>query len=228
MSAGDVFKVVAGVLASVGLGGGIVIALASYLGKIWAARILEADRAKYSKEVGLLLAGFRSRSEREAFVHKLQFEKEFEVYTQMWKNAVHVGRAIVSLRPIIDSYDPNQSEEERIKERLERLYETYKPFNDSVYEFKPFIAPEVFEIAKELVKAINNENREYLMYLEDGKVRYEKRKDYWDQTIKNHDEINGLVDALCDAIRVRVWPAEVSTAVAAQPTATEAQEAATL
>lgn len=51
MAWSDVLKVVLGVLASLGGGGAIVLAMSGYIGKIWAARILERERAQHAKEL---------------------------------------------------------------------------------------------------------------------------------------------------------------------------------
>ena len=47
----NAFEIAQAVLLSVGGGGLIVLALSSWLGKVWANRILEADRLKYSEQI---------------------------------------------------------------------------------------------------------------------------------------------------------------------------------
>jgi hypothetical protein len=44
MSWEDVLKIVTATIASVGVGGALVLALSSFIGKIWAARILENEK----------------------------------------------------------------------------------------------------------------------------------------------------------------------------------------
>lgn len=74
------------------LGVFLIVALASWLGKVWASRILEKDRGKYEAEIERLrqsgasvVERLRTQGERDLFVHRLQFEKEFEIYNQLWK-----------------------------------------------------------------------------------------------------------------------------------------------
>ena len=43
MSFQDVFQIASAVLLSLGTGGAIVVGLSSWLGKVWASRILEKD-----------------------------------------------------------------------------------------------------------------------------------------------------------------------------------------
>jgi hypothetical protein len=54
MNAEDYWNIAAAVLTSLGGGAIIVAAFSSWLGKVWANRILEKDRAKYQTEIELL------------------------------------------------------------------------------------------------------------------------------------------------------------------------------
>jgi hypothetical protein len=64
MSFQDVLQISVTVLASLGGGGVIVVGFASWLGKVWAARILEQDRKKYTAEIEELKARLQ---------HEMQF-----------------------------------------------------------------------------------------------------------------------------------------------------------
>ena len=71
----------AGAIAVSSLGGGsVVLVLSSWIGKTWANRILEKDRARYQRKMDANLQLLRDRIERGQFVHRLQFETEFKVY----------------------------------------------------------------------------------------------------------------------------------------------------
>jgi hypothetical protein len=72
----------------------IVIGLAAWLGKVWAGRILEMDRAKYTTIMENILADLRTRDTKELQVHRLQFEKEFEVYKELWTAALKYAEAL--------------------------------------------------------------------------------------------------------------------------------------
>jgi hypothetical protein len=50
MSLSEIWQTSFAILTSLGGGGAIVILLSSWLGKVWAARILEQDRKKYTIE----------------------------------------------------------------------------------------------------------------------------------------------------------------------------------
>jgi hypothetical protein len=63
MTITDVFSIATTVILSVGGGGIIVFALSSWLGKIWANRLMEAERAKHAEELERLRSELHHESE---------------------------------------------------------------------------------------------------------------------------------------------------------------------
>jgi kynurenine formamidase len=63
----EVWSIAGAVLASIGGGGVLLLALSSWLGKIWANRILEGDKAKYQKE----FAELKSELDRRLHAHNV-------------------------------------------------------------------------------------------------------------------------------------------------------------
>lgn len=59
----DILKIVATAVASVGGGGAIVFGLSSFLGKVWANRLMEAERARYVQDLERLRAELHHASE---------------------------------------------------------------------------------------------------------------------------------------------------------------------
>jgi hypothetical protein len=51
MSWDEVFKLTSAIFASVGGAAAIIFGLSSWLGKVWANRILEADKVRYQSEL---------------------------------------------------------------------------------------------------------------------------------------------------------------------------------
>jgi hypothetical protein len=57
----ELAEIVASVLVSLGGGGAIVLGLSNWLGKIWAERLMEKEKARYQKE----LENFKAQLNRE-------------------------------------------------------------------------------------------------------------------------------------------------------------------
>ena len=48
---GDIWEIIAGIIASVGAAGAIILGLSSWLGKVWADRLAEKERAAHAREL---------------------------------------------------------------------------------------------------------------------------------------------------------------------------------
>jgi len=173
------------------VGGGItatviIISLSSWLGKVWASRILEQDKAKYKIQVDTLLEDLRTKEKKELFVHQLQFEKEFEIYKQLWEKVLVLGRAGTHFRSLqMEALKP-------VEERFDAFRNAYNSLNELVYFNRPFYAPKIFDLSKRLLDTAANVA---------GSVKRQL-----DTNIEtNLDSVNILVGEICDAIRERIW-----------------------
>jgi hypothetical protein len=193
----------AGAIAVSSLGGGvIVLALSTWLGRVWANRILEVDRARYQREVGESLQLLRDRIERGQFVHKLQFETEFKVYRELWDKVVRVKSAALALRPIVDIVPPpGKTPQEVGEERLAALSESFKPFNECYICNKPFFAQQVYDMASKLSDVVWDESWEFVHRNE---MPPDRIKGYWDTARKNAKLIVEYSEDICKAIRNRI------------------------
>ncbi len=74
----DVVKIVASILASIGGAGFIIIALSSWLGKVWANRLLEADRDVHAQKLESLRADLAQRNQEVMETARAGYTKELE------------------------------------------------------------------------------------------------------------------------------------------------------
>ncbi|WP_297810230.1 hypothetical protein [uncultured Methylophaga sp.] len=86
MAIREIFEIGGAVLLSLGGAGAIIFGLSSWLGKVWAARILAEEKAKYGQD----LEAFKSALSNEAERHRVRlkksefiFEKEFEAASKL-------------------------------------------------------------------------------------------------------------------------------------------------
>ena len=64
MNSSEVWSITQAIIVSVGGAGIIIIGLSSWLGKVWANRIMETDRAKYARELELLRSKLQHENEQ--------------------------------------------------------------------------------------------------------------------------------------------------------------------
>lgn len=153
MSLNGVVEIAAAILASLGSAGAIVIGCATWLGKVWANRILESDRLKYTEELERL----RSDLGKTVHVHRIQFETEFKVLSDIWGKLSILRSAMGSLRPTMDIVNEAEASEDRLNRRLRRYDEALRVFIEAVDGQSPFYPEDIFQ---ELSIAIQIGNRE--------------------------------------------------------------------
>lgn len=228
MTYGDVIKVVATTLGSIASGGVVVLALAGWLGRVWANRIMENDRANHARlleqmkadaarsleaqrhDAQLTLHGLKERSDvlvkrlddelgRGRYVHSMQFKKEFELYEQTWAALALLRNKTLSLRPVLDQHDPAETREQRQERRLKEFADAFNAFLTLVSDHEPFFPEQVFESINALLRATRMEAVDY-------ELRTTEAWDpqYWERQKKNGAEILSLVKEIATAIRHRI------------------------
>jgi hypothetical protein len=155
----DAWKVSLAVLASLGGGGVIVVMLSSWLGKVWANRILEQDRLKYATEMEKLKSEldrttrlFQGEIEKTLFVSKTHFETEFQILREIWQEVSVVRASMSPLRPQLDIVDVRQTPVERLKESFEAYVPVVTKLIQSVDHSSPFYPKEIYESLDQLVR----------------------------------------------------------------------------
>jgi len=106
MTLTDSFQLIAAILASVGGAGAIIFGLASWLGKIWAERLLSKEKQKYTED----LESFKSQLTLSTESYKVKLKKSEFIFSR----ECDAASALVSLirdispqvtRPEMDWYD---------------------------------------------------------------------------------------------------------------------------
>jgi len=80
----SVLKVGTAVLASLGGAGAIILMLSTYIGKLWASKILESDKQKYRTELEQLKSQYHLDVEKNKIVFHRFSESQFNLYNNVW------------------------------------------------------------------------------------------------------------------------------------------------
>jgi hypothetical protein len=187
----------------------VVVGIAALFGKIWAGRILEKDRARYQTEVESLLQDMRTKDNKELLVHRLQFEKEFAIYQELWVSARKLAIACQVFQDLF--MDPGKSKDELYQE----LGHAHGAFSDVVRTNEPFYATKVYLVAEELHELVLSLYRldKRLRRLDEAPMASEKMQDKRCDLMCDLDEkeseildaISAILPKLSAAIRARVW-----------------------
>ncbi len=154
----DVLKIVSGVIAALGGGGFIVAGLSSWLGKVWANRLMAEEKAKYEKELERLA----KQLERKNYVSKVRFDAEFAIYRELSKTLVIVVQDTSLLFPVGGlQYAPasEQAKKQMYKEYYEDAYKSYTAFSNCLASNSAFIAGDIYQdfesIRKKICQQVN-------------------------------------------------------------------------
>lgn len=84
MNTEDIFMVAGAILTSVGGAAVIIFAFSSWLGHVWANRILEKDKLKYSSELEKIKTKLNNESQKQNLMFSMYFEGQFKLYNDLW------------------------------------------------------------------------------------------------------------------------------------------------
>ena len=158
MSLKEALETAGSVLVSLGGGGAIVLALSGWLGKVWAERFLEKDRAAHAAKIELLkndldrtTRQYQAEIEKTLFVTKTHFESEFAILREIWQRVSEVRVSMLRLRP--SKGFPNEPHEQ-----VQYMQQNYPIFSNdleallhAVDHNSPFYPQEIFTLLDELI-----------------------------------------------------------------------------
>ena len=168
------------------LGGASVVitGLIAYLGKTR----LEAFKSNLTATNNKINAFI----DRTTHVSKAQFDKEFEVYQEIWASMISFRQSTLTLRPMLDQAEPD------LKERIEKFGQAFTIYRDLIEKNKPFYAESVYEKLYKVLDLCHTEAIEY-QSKDDSNI-----KEYWQGQRKNHEAINTAIEDGCMSIRNRI------------------------
>jgi hypothetical protein len=210
----EVFQTALAVLGSVGIGGGIVFALSSWLGKVWAARILEEDRARFQAvlqstehEAQRVLERLKVETQKQVLVHRVQFETEFQAYREIWQALSEAIVATLQLRPFMEYRGKEKTDEQWKEEKLQRYADNLNRFIEAARRNAPFLPSAVANEVEALLRLLQEEEGDYRV----GREGAVSSREYFEKGDKNREEIGKQADKIRDAIRERIGLLELIT-----------------
>ena len=117
----------------------IVLILLSLYGKAWVNR----KKANLEKEI----EGLKASHSKELFIHRLQFEKEFETYKYLWMKIAHFRETVENVHILGKLEDRLEDRKEAWDSFLKECKEVMRTILDNT----PFISEEVYEKTQQLV-----------------------------------------------------------------------------
>ena len=148
----EVFEVAGAILLSVGGASAILFGMSSWLGKFWATRILDQERAKYSEQ----LEALKHRLELQLHSGKQIFDAEFAIYCELWAGVTHLCAMTKGVRSGLTA---STLTEQQHAERYRAFQDALQSFELFVDSNKPFFAPEIYKAIFSLLAHASAENK---------------------------------------------------------------------
>jgi len=171
--------------------GGIGAAIIGVIGKLVVDRKLQEQKHKYDKQIEPL----KSELQRKNTIHKLQFEKEFKLYEELWKALVDV-RSTAIITPTVDIMPKEQALHDVYKDRYESAVDAFNKANDLFKYHRPFYHDDVSKITEELLAQCRKHIRKVAGVLGSGRSDqklYESAEELFE---KMTEAINTIEEAI--------------------------------
>lgn len=203
----EIFETVSAVLLSLGGGGALVVGLSSWLGKVWANRILEDEKflhqkelEHYKSEMVKRLNSLNVNNEKALYISKSQYDMEFNIYKDIWAKLFDVIASTKSLYPIYENVPTSQEKRKEYDDiKYKRFIDTYNDYIKTINYYAPFyrddfyndfieirdLCIEIGSIFKTYTYDVHN--NETFKLVRDSKITSEERKKVYIEIPKKID-----------------------------------------
>jgi hypothetical protein len=173
----EIFQLAGAIIISFGGSSVILLGLSNWLGKLWTKRIFEKEKqkfaieiegykAKLNKEINML----NSMIEKASYVTKLQYEKEFSIYQDIWEK---LSLCVNSTRNLYPAFEYKPVEEPKLKkfieEKLKIFVDHYNNYSNAITKYSPFYEDKLYSGFVELRNLCNKQGNFFRMYEYDVK-----------------------------------------------------------
>ena len=199
----EFWQTVIGILGSVGIGGAVVAALSSWLGKVWANRLMAEEKAKYEKELERL----SKHLERKNYVSKVRFDAEFAIYRELSKTLVIMEQNASLLFPesgLFFGPQDTQAQKELYQKNYQAAFNAYIAFSHCLASNCAFISEKIFQDFESIRKKVCHQVNFYpMLFLWDNKpaIAQENEEKCWRYTAEIYKEQQALQNKLREYLK---------------------------
>ena len=120
MSTPGIYEIAFAVIGSIGGAGAIIFGLSSFLGKVWARRLMQSEVAKHAEQLEVLKSEFKKLETEHLVRFTGLHEKQADIIAQLYYKLYEVNRCRDTLTLQLQCRE--------IKEVYERQHKTYEPW----------------------------------------------------------------------------------------------------
>ena len=175
----------------------LIIILYFFLDKYLVPLKVNAKLEKIRSDFLAKLEEIKSLYSKEQYIHRLQFEKEFEIYQELWTNLI----TLKNDARLFTLHDALKTTGESIKEKegemIIKLMDDINNAQRTIENNRPFYGEEIHENALKIVELTK-------AFFGRSKDLDEKEMEYLLKLVKRESEIYEIIDNIEKAIRKRI------------------------
>lgn len=177
------------ILTTLGGVGVILSGLFVYFGKL--------QLEKYKKSLEKSNLKLKTLLDQGVHVTKSRFDKEFEIYQELWASLPELKFTTLALRPMLDQVPADKTKDEVKLDRLTKFAKANNEFVTLLNQYTPFYSSEVDESLKVINKVCRHEAIDY-------ELLNPHDKDYWEKQRENQDKLLAEIDNCGQLIKKRI------------------------
>ncbi|HBL85173.1 MAG: hypothetical protein A2Y17_01385 [Clostridiales bacterium GWF2_38_85] len=142
----EIFKIASAIILSLGGSGIVLFGLSSWLGKVWANRILEKEKHQYDIEIENYKAKLETELskinilyERASYISKAQYDNEIRIYINIWNDMHNCIMNTLSLYKIMEDVPLDEKVKQDFNfKKYSTFVSSYNSFLDTIEKNAPF------------------------------------------------------------------------------------------
>jgi|SRR5882724_4545958 len=184
----------------------VVTAVLAFFGKAWLENKLQNERAKLDKALQEEKARLEASLQQASYMHKVRFDTEFKIYSELWKELCKVQVALLAFL----GHNEKESDRPSLQDKRRNVDAAVESLNSSVEISRPFfaasVAKQLFDLAR-LAKEQSDSDEKDREERKDRKERGEVltwtakmvRERYF-----RYPKMRRKIDDICESIRMCV------------------------
>ncbi len=192
----DIFMISGAILGSVGGAAAIIFAFSTWLGHVWANRILEKDKLKYSTELEKIKTQLQNESQKQNLMFSLYFEGQFKIYNNLWVSLIELQNGVEALW--------DEASQRNLKSFVAALKNAKKSIKQSALLIEPHHYNEILSAIDELESYRAGKEQLILARADLRNIDNYAIEDIIDGNRHNRERITNFVDTMLVKMRAQI------------------------
>lgn len=189
----------------------VVSGLAAWLGGVCANRIARKENQQIQEQLAAIKSQLQKSTEllkaelqTDLNIHRIQFEKEFQIYTELAHKMSNVRRALFTLQPnVMPVFDDPRKEEEHWEPLRKNFVTAWEALRNTLQDNRPFYHESVFAAGDRVIDISMGEVIRIRMPISEERPAFEEIHKMKGNLLKALTEAENAIKERITTVRVR-------------------------